>query len=35
MGNLAANKLLTQINQQSTISSTTLLPVEIIAHQSL
>ncbi len=35
MGSLAANKLLTQINQQSTISSTTLLPVEIIAHQSL
>ena len=35
MGNLAANKLLTQINRASTVSSTTLLPVEIVARQSL
>lgn len=35
MGNLAANKLLAQIKQKNTISSTTLLPVEIVARQSL
>lgn len=35
MGNLAANKLLDQINEQSTISSPTFLPVEIVARPSL
>lgn len=35
MGNLAANKLVAQIEQKSFISSTTLLPVEIVARQSL
>lgn len=35
MGNLAAHKFLAQINAKNTISSTTFVPVEFVAHESL